>query len=623
MTTAFDKKEIVDQMLTAALDLAARGWPVFPCKTRGQNAKRPFTQHGFKDASTDPGTIRNWWSRWPGAAIGVPTGPSIGCFVLDVDLPQGPDSIKTLEAQHAPLPATAMQRTGSGGFQCFFRWPQGVEIRNSTGKLGPGLDVRGLGGYVLVPPSLHPSGNCYEWITNGTRPADAPGWLVDLITKSAPEPKQEPTAKTRPATSKGTTAYGRKALADEAEKVATATPTTRNTTLNTAACKIGHLVAGNEIEEADAWNALLDAAQRCALSEGEARKTIRSGLEAGMKDPRSAPPRRDQAGPAQEQSNTSSEKNHSSISSDTKVEFFNAADLEHEVIPPLTWIVPGMLPVGLAWLVGAMKAGKSHFVLDMLVSIATGSMFLDAECEKAEALYLDLEGSKRRMQQRIREHKATFPKGMHYALDFPRLDRGFDKALDTFLVAHPACRIVAVDVFARVNAMMPKGVDAYQWQYDLLNNLKRLAERHNICLLLLHHANKGTFTDILNSVHGSVANTAAADTILVLRRNRGATEGKLHIHGRDVMERTLVMEAGENFTWKFVGDEAEVGISRERQEILDYLAACPGDVFSPAELARELDKKPGNIRKLLHSMARDGQVMKKKIGRNGYRYTSF
>lgn len=304
------------------------------------------------------------------------------------------------------------------------------------------------------------------------------------------------------------------------------------------------------------------------------------------------------------------------------VQFFSAADLEHKQLPPLTWVVPGILPVGLAWLVGAMKAGKSHFVLDMLVAVATGGKFLDAECPEAEALYLDLEGSHRRMQQRIHEHRAAFPRGLTYALDFPRMDRGFCEAMESFLDGHPGCRIVAVDVFARVNSMMPKGADTYQWQYDILATMKKVAERRNVCLLLLHHANKGSFTDTLNSVHGSVANTAAADTILMLRRQRGSKTGHLDIHGRDVAERTIVMEAGEGFTWRYVGEEGDVGVSMERKTILEYLESCPGDDFTPGELARELDRRPGNIRKMLHSMTKDGQVMRKKT-RSGYRYSSF
>lgn len=133
--------------LTAALNYAARGWPVFPCKPGG---KAPLTRRGHLDASTDPEQIAAWWTAHPDANIGVPTGERSGLLVLDVDDPAGLDA---LEAERGELPATRTHSTGSGGMHYLYRYPAGAEIRNSAGKLARGLDVRGEGGYVVVPPS--------------------------------------------------------------------------------------------------------------------------------------------------------------------------------------------------------------------------------------------------------------------------------------------------------------------------------------------------------------------------------------------------------------------------------------------------------------------------------------
>jgi hypothetical protein len=146
--------------LEAALKYAENGWPVFPCGID----KKPLVAGGFKSATTDLAQIVAWWTQWPDASIGCPTGSMSGFWVFDVDTPNGPASLEALEAEHGPLPATREQRTGSGGRHLFFKWIEGREVRNSASKLGPGLDVRGEGGYVILPPSGHLSGGTYEWI---------------------------------------------------------------------------------------------------------------------------------------------------------------------------------------------------------------------------------------------------------------------------------------------------------------------------------------------------------------------------------------------------------------------------------------------------------------------------
>lgn len=139
-------------ILGAALAYARRGLPVFPV-----NGKSPLTMHGFKDASMDANIIRGWWTQWPDANVAIATGLVSGLFALDVDPRHGGDkSLAALEEKHAPLPATLDSRTGGGGRHLFFALTQGQIIRNSAGKLGPGLDVRGDGGYVVIPPSVHP-----------------------------------------------------------------------------------------------------------------------------------------------------------------------------------------------------------------------------------------------------------------------------------------------------------------------------------------------------------------------------------------------------------------------------------------------------------------------------------
>jgi hypothetical protein len=164
----------------AALWYAGLGFPVFPCKPRG---KEPLTLHGFKDATTDRVQITNWWTQWPEANIGVPTGAAFGLLVMDVDPRNGGDhSLNALLAKYGPLPATAEQLTGGGGRHFFFRYAGGPVPKG----LAAGIDLKGDGGYVMVAPSLHPIGKAYEW--GGIEgpwalqhPAEAPAWLLEHI----------------------------------------------------------------------------------------------------------------------------------------------------------------------------------------------------------------------------------------------------------------------------------------------------------------------------------------------------------------------------------------------------------------------------------------------------------
>ena len=162
----------------AALAYARRGVPVFPCE---RGAKRPLTRNGHWDATTDPRIIERWWQRWPSANVGVPTGKKSGVVVLDVDVDDGGlESLAKLERAGAPAPKTARARTGGGGIHVFFRYPRGTEIRNSAGLLGPGLDVRGEGGYVVVPPSRTQSS--YQWVDRS--PLAEASWLIEHLTES-------------------------------------------------------------------------------------------------------------------------------------------------------------------------------------------------------------------------------------------------------------------------------------------------------------------------------------------------------------------------------------------------------------------------------------------------------
>jgi hypothetical protein len=172
-------------LIRAALTLARRGLAVVPCRPRD---KRPATANGVKDATTNLTALRHWWNHEPQSNVAIATGLISGVFVLDLDGLDAEAELSRLEREYGQLPQTVQTITARGR-HLFFKMTTRL-VRNSTGKIAPGIDVRGDGGYVLAPPSVHPSGRRYAWsVDSASTFSEAPEWLLAKITmRSSPPP---------------------------------------------------------------------------------------------------------------------------------------------------------------------------------------------------------------------------------------------------------------------------------------------------------------------------------------------------------------------------------------------------------------------------------------------------
>jgi bifunctional DNA primase/polymerase-like protein len=280
----------VSRLRAAALHYAANGWPVLPLHTPTRDGrcscdrhdcpkpgKHPRNRHGLRDATLEAAQVRTWWTRWPHANIGIATGRLL---ILDIDGDTGHAALAALERAHAPLPSTLAASTGRGAHLYFDAGER--RIANSAGRLGEGLDVRGRGGYVVVPPSLHAHGHRYRWV-NRAVPAPLPEWLAELLA-SAPAPRRTPLPDAIAGDRRRR--YFAAALRAELGDVAAAAPGTRNDTLNRAAFRLAQLAAAGHGTLDELTGPLLDAALAAGLTEAEALTTIASGLRAGEQHPR-------------------------------------------------------------------------------------------------------------------------------------------------------------------------------------------------------------------------------------------------------------------------------------------------------------------------------------------------
>lgn len=278
----------------------ALGWPLVPlwwptpegcacpqgasCPSPG---KHPVIATGRNGASAAEGDLRRWWSRYPAANVGLATGWESGVAVLDLD---SGEALAELVTRHGELPVTARARSGRDGtgVHYYFRHPppptdpaaERVVVPSRT--LIAGADTRGVGGLIVLPPSLHVSGRRYEWQASPRQVplAPAPGWMTE---HRGPTPAPADLGDI----AEGMTPYGRASLRAIMDELARTPEGQRNDTLNRCAYRLGRLRAHISPDAAAA--ALLSAAAGIGLSRAEAEGTLRSGYLAGVRAEKAGP----------------------------------------------------------------------------------------------------------------------------------------------------------------------------------------------------------------------------------------------------------------------------------------------------------------------------------------------
>jgi hypothetical protein len=263
-------------LLSAALDAAEHGWPVFPL-VPGQ--KRPAVRAWEQRATTDPVRIWQCWTAGP-YNIGLATGPA-ALVVVDLDMPKNksksdaPCGAATLtalcERAGQAVPATRTVRTASGGTHLYFTAPEDARLSNSAGKLGPFIDTRAHGGYVVAPRSVV-SGATYT-VTDDAPVVPLPTWLHTALMPA-------PVIRTpfRAPSARDASAYAAAALRNEAANVASAPEGTRNQALMRAARALGRLVASGDLARGVVEEALKAGGESAGLLPRECDPVITSAL---------------------------------------------------------------------------------------------------------------------------------------------------------------------------------------------------------------------------------------------------------------------------------------------------------------------------------------------------------
>ncbi|WP_181062360.1 bifunctional DNA primase/polymerase [Nocardia cyriacigeorgica] len=270
----------------AALAAAARGWPVFPLRP---GTKTPAINRWPDRASTDSTHINRWWRHGTSFNIGVVTGTAARLHVVDLDsqhmqptVAQFEDALAQFTEQVADAVPTTFTVATPAGWHLYFRAPHGRRLRSTIGRLGPGIDSRGDGGYIVAPGSRTSTGH-YRVLRHAPV-APLPTRLIALLTPPPPTPPV-----TVPAAVHGSGCVSA-IVAGEADRVARAAPGARNVTVFRSALRLGQLVAAGEISESHARAALIEAARSHVgiegFTDGEADRAIDNGLRYTAHHPR-------------------------------------------------------------------------------------------------------------------------------------------------------------------------------------------------------------------------------------------------------------------------------------------------------------------------------------------------
>ena len=298
-------------------------------------------------------------------------------------------------------------------------------------------------------------------------------------------------------------------------------------------------------------------------------------------------------------------------------------------IPPLRWIVPGIIPEGLTILAGRPKQGKSWGVYGLGVAVATGGKaFGEKQVEAGDVLYLALEDGERRLKERlgIILRGASIPKRFDWAIEWPKLGgRGYVETPENpdcrsqilwWLDEHPEARLVAIDTLARVKPRTQKTGNAYEQDYSAMEPLQQIAVERRIALVLVTHTRKPVKAvaagDVFDEIMDSTGITGGADTMLVLKKTRAENELSLWVTGRDVDDQELLIKWDPDTSdWKLLGPAETTRLSALRKSILDCLNRS-GDVMTTAEVAarigRDTPEDRASVKTTMYRMA-DGALL--------------
>ncbi len=527
------------------LDLGYYVIPIAP------NKKTPIQKQWQKRPRMTVSQVNQAWEQKPLLNVGLICGSKSGILVVDVDTKNGKDGLATLaelEKTNGPI-LTPRVQTPSAGLHLYLQMPD-TPIKNKVEVL-PGIDVRSNNGYVLAPPSKI-NGKSYKWLHTGIL-APCPDWLLALFTKKAALVTPSPTV--------GVTVKKGQ----------------RNNAIFKFSC--GLKKQGIPIEQAKIMVLEQAAKYIPPLDKDETLKTLDSAYSY--------------------QNKTSQLLNG-----------IDANELWHTELPEANWLIQNLLPTGLTILAGKPKSGKSWLVYDLALKMATGDiLFGKLDVDQGNAILLALEDTKRRLKDRMKTLLIDEPPPPGSLKLHCECSKNGVKELEASIIAMDGVRLVVIDTLARFRSKAKSNSDLYGKDYEDIAQLKALADKYSIAIVVLHHLRKSKADDPFEMINGTGGLTGAADTMMVLEKAHGSTHASLHVRGRDVEEQTLGL-AFDNGHWTIDG-YYRVPPTKNEAEILHVIGDSK---MTSKEVSEATGKKESAAAKALQRMY-DKELLERKDGK--------
>jgi hypothetical protein len=276
------------------------------------------------------------------------------------------------------------------------------------------------------------------------------------------------------------------------------------------------------------------------------------------------------------------------------------------------FVVPGLVPEGLTLLAGRPKLGKSWIAMNISLAVASGQPILGRDPGDAgDVLHLALEDGPRRLQDRLRMMLAggVAPTRLSFATSCPTLDSGGVDAIKAWAASVTNPRLIVVDVFQRIRGKSSDGKRLYADDYAAALPLKSIADHFSLALIAVTHCRKSDAdNDPLDAVSATTGLTGAADTILILDRDRDGTS--LYARGRDTEEADLALKFDpRKGLWSALGNKADVARSESRKAILAALRAAGGPL-GPKGIADASGVSHGTVKHLVGRMVDAGDIIR-------------
>lgn len=494
----------MNEIFEAAVKYAKRGWSVFPVRKN----KTPYTSKGFHDATTDLNTITKWWKKYPDANIGIATGSmSHGLTVIDIDIDEskgihGDESFRDWCDEEGVFIDSLTAVTGRGGKHIYFT--STFPYRNKTGCL-PGVDIRGEGGYVIAPPSIHANGNPYyfdgdedeEEIVCAQEDSDVEYFFNEMCKGSSGE--KEP------------------------------------------------LQIPKEVNEGSRNDMLFKIASSLQ-ARGEEDDVILSTLQ-GYNEKNCHPPlpddelqkivenvvRKYDKGTPKEKEKVHEEKKLRSLKT--------AEDLMNRDIPePKVFVGVGnelpLLVEGTCVLSAKPKLGKSWLALAMCIAVAKGEDFLGYKTNQCSTLYLDLETSESIQKKRLTKvlKGERVPKNFYLDTETDAIENGFVEQIEAYLKEDPEIGIVVVDVFQIIRSPAKNFKETeYAHAYRDITPLNELAQKYHISIILVCHDRKAVDPDDpFSNILGSTGLQGAATQMIVMFKKKKDDPIHISVKGKTI-----------------------------------------------------------------------------------------